>query len=47
MSLYDIRRLADGFCNVRRNTIQVAEAIPEAKDQYRPTRAAASTIESP
>jgi hypothetical protein len=47
MSLYDIHRLADGFCNVRRDTIQVAEEIPDANYEYRPTRAAASTIESP
>jgi hypothetical protein len=47
MSLYDIRRLADGFRNVRRNTIHVSEEIPEAKYEYRPTPAAASTIESP
>ena len=46
MSLYGIRQLADSFRNVRRNTIQVAEEIPEADYQYRPTPASRSVAET-
>ena len=46
MSLYGIRHLADSFRTVRRNTIQVAEEIPEADYQYRPTPASRSVAET-
>lgn len=36
MSLYGIRQLADSFRNIRRNTIQGAEEIPESDYRYRP-----------
>ena len=46
MSLYGIRHLADGFRNVRRNTIQVAEDIPESQYHYRPTPLSRSVVET-
>ena len=46
MSLYGIRRLTDSFRTVRRNTIQVAEEIPEADYAYRPTPASRSVAET-
>lgn len=46
MSLYGIRHLADSFRSVRRNTIQVAEEIPEADYQFRPTPASRSVAET-
>jgi uncharacterized damage-inducible protein DinB len=46
MSLYGIRQLADSFRTVRRNTIQVAEEIPEADYQYRPAPASRSVAET-
>ena len=46
MSLYGIRELADSFRNVRRNTIQVAEEIPEADYQFRPSRESRSVAET-
>ena len=46
MSLYGIRQLADSFRTVRRNTIQVAEEIPEADYQYRPSPESRSVAET-
>jgi uncharacterized damage-inducible protein DinB len=46
MSLYGIRQLADSFRTVRRNTIQVAEEIPEAQYHYRPAPASRSVAET-
>jgi uncharacterized damage-inducible protein DinB len=46
MSLYGIRDLTDSFRTVRRNTIQVAEDIPEADYQYRPAPASRSVAET-
>jgi uncharacterized damage-inducible protein DinB len=46
MSLYAIPQLADSFRAVRRNTIQVAEEIPEADYQFRPARESRSVAET-
>lgn len=46
MSLYGIHQLTDSFRTVRRNTIQVAEDIPEADYRYRPTPASRSVAET-
>lgn len=46
MSLYGIRHLTGSFRTVRRNTIQVAEEIPEADYQYRPAPASRSVAET-
>ncbi len=46
MSLYGVRQLADSFRTVRRNTIQVAEEIPEGSYQYRPASASRSVAET-
>ena len=46
MSLYGVRQLADSFRTVRRNTIQVAEEIPEGEYQYRPAPASRSVAET-
>jgi len=46
MSLYGVRHLTDSFRTVRRNTIQVAEEIPEADFQYRPAPASRSVAET-
>ena len=46
MSLYGIPQLADSFRNVRRNTIQVAEEIPEADYEFRPSRESRSVAET-
>lgn len=46
MSLYGIRHLTDSFRTVRRNTIQVAEEIPEADYHYRPAPASRSVAET-
>jgi uncharacterized damage-inducible protein DinB len=46
MSTYGIRDLTDSFRSVRNNTIQVAEDIPEADYQYRPTPASRSVAET-
>jgi uncharacterized damage-inducible protein DinB len=46
MLLYGIPQLADSFRTVRRNTIQVAEEIPEADYQYRPSPASRSVAET-
>src|SRR5687768_3342342 len=46
MSLYGARQLIDSFRTVRRNTIQVAEDIPEADYQYRPAPASRSVAET-
>ena len=46
MSLYGVRQLADSFRTVRRNTIQVAEEIPEGDYQYRPAPASRSVAET-
>ena len=46
MSLYGIRQLGDGFRTVRRNTIQLAEEIPESKYDYRPAPPSRSVAET-
>jgi uncharacterized damage-inducible protein DinB len=46
MSLYGVRHLTNSFRTVRRNTIQVAEDIPEADYQYRPAPASRSVAET-
>ena len=46
MSLYGISQLADSFRNVRRNTIQLAEEIPEADYAFRPSPASRSVAET-
>lgn len=46
MSHYGIPQLTDSFRTVRRNTIQVAEEIPEADYQYRPTPSSRSVAET-
>lgn len=46
MSLYGIRQLGDGFRTVRRNTIQLAEEIPDAKYDYRPAPPSRSVAET-
>ena len=46
MSLYGIRQLTDSFRTVRRNTIQVAEEIPEEDYQYRPAAGSRSVAET-
>src|SRR4029453_3253428 len=37
MTYYGAKEIAEGFRTVRKNTIQVAEDIPEEKCSYRPT----------
>jgi hypothetical protein len=37
MNLYESKQLADGMRVVRKNTIAIAEDIPETQDDYRPT----------
>lgn len=46
MSLYGIDQLTDSFRTVRRNTIQVAEEIPESDYRYRPSSASRSVGET-
>lgn len=46
MALYGIRNLAAGFRTVRRNTIQVAEEIPESKYPFRPAPPSRSVAET-
>jgi uncharacterized damage-inducible protein DinB len=46
MSLYGVRQLTDSFRTVRTNTIRIAEDIPEAEYQYRPTPASRSVAET-
>lgn len=46
MSLYDIPQLVASFRSVRRDTIQVAEEIPEADYGYRPSAASRSVAET-
>lgn len=46
MSHYGIPQLTDSFRTARMNTIQVAEEIPEADYQYRPTPASRSVAET-
>lgn len=46
MSHYGIPQLADSFRTVRRNTIQVAEEIPEAQYHYRPAPGSRSVAET-
>lgn len=46
MSLYGVRQLADSFRTVRRNTIQVAEEIPEGDYKYRPAPPSRSVAET-
>lgn len=46
MTLYGVRNLIDSFRDVRRNTIQIAEEIPEADYDYRPTAASRSVAET-
>lgn len=47
MYTYDAKKLSDAFRTVRKNTIQIAEEIPEDKYDYRPaegTRTVAETL---
>jgi uncharacterized damage-inducible protein DinB len=46
MLLYGIRQLADSMRAVRQNTILIAEDIPEAKYEYRPTPESRSVAET-
>lgn len=46
MSLYGIRQLGDGFRTVRRNTITLAEEIPESNYDYRPAPPSRSVAET-
>jgi uncharacterized damage-inducible protein DinB len=46
MSLYGIPHLTDSFRTVRRNTIQIAQEIPEADYQYRPAPESRSVAET-
>jgi len=46
MSLYGIPQLIDSFRDVRLNTIQVAEEIPEASYDFRPSPASRSVAET-
>lgn len=46
MPLYGVRQLTDSFRTVRTNTIRIAEDIPEAQYQYRPTPASRSVAET-
>ena len=46
MSLYGVRHLTDSFRTVRKNTIRVAEDIPEADYQYRPAPGSRSVAET-
>jgi uncharacterized damage-inducible protein DinB len=45
MELYGIRQLADSMRTVRRNTIQIAEDIPESQYDFRPTPESRSVAE--
>ena len=45
MYQYDARQLADSLRTVRKNTIQVADDIPESQYQYRPTPESRSVAE--
>ena len=50
MYTYDAKKLSDAFRTVRKNTIQIAEEIPEDKYDYRPaegTRTVAETLKDP
>lgn len=46
MSLYSPQQLADSMRTVRKNTIQIAEDIPEKEYNYRPTPESRSTAET-
>lgn len=46
MSLYGARQLADGMRTVRKNTILIAEDIPEKDYGYRPSPASRSVAET-
>jgi len=46
MSLYGPKQLADSMRTVRKNTIQIAEDIPENKYSYRPTPESRSVTET-
>jgi uncharacterized damage-inducible protein DinB len=46
MSLYGPKQLADSMRTVRKNTIQIAEDIPEKEYNYRPTPESRSTAET-
>src|SRR5260370_6797701 len=46
MNLYESKQLADSMRDVRQNTIAIAEDIPEAQYDYRPTPASRSVRES-
>jgi uncharacterized damage-inducible protein DinB len=46
MTHYGVRNLIDSFRDVRRNTLQIAEEIPEADYHYRPAPASRSVAET-
>src|SRR5215470_12150832 len=46
MSLYGPKQLVDSFRTVRKNTITIAEDIPEKDYGYRPTRESRSVAET-
>src|SRR5215472_6855282 len=46
MSLYEPKQLADSMRVVRKNTIAIAEDIPEAQYDYRPTQGSRSVRET-
>src|SRR2546425_533053 len=46
MNLYEPKRLADSMRVVRKNTIAIAEDIPEAQYDYRPTQDSRSVRET-
>ena len=46
MSLYGPKQLADNMRVVRKNTIAIAEDIPEAQYDYRPTHDSSSVRET-
>ena len=45
MTYYGAKELADSFRTVRKNTVQIAEDIPEAQYNYRPTPETRSAAE--
>ena len=46
MNLYEPKHLADSMRVVRKNTIAIAEDIPEAQYDYRPTQDSRSVRET-
>jgi hypothetical protein len=46
MNLYGLKQLIGSICTVRKNTIQIAEEIPEEQYGYRPTPESRSVSET-